>query len=168
MDRNAFANVILERMTERIPAMRSSGSSSPLSQLGMIITYVDRIARDGLTTVDQLAEGGQTRRTISRHFKAAGLPPAGSWIQLIRVLEVWYRMKADPTLTVGKAAMAASFNSGSDFSNMMLRTVGLRPGEAINDGHDWHSLLERWIRIERKTDRRPAKKAKKRRKARRA
>jgi AraC-like DNA-binding protein len=159
MDRNAFANDLLLELTERreLPGINSS----------MIITYVDRIARDGLTGMDQL-DMGVTRRTIGRHFRAAKLAPPGNWIQLIRVLEVWYRMKADPTLTVGKAAMAASFNSGSDFSNMMLRTVGLRPGEAVEGGWTWQDVLRRWIQIERKTDRRPAKKAKKRRKARRA
>jgi AraC-like DNA-binding protein len=159
MDRNAFANDLLLELTERreLPGINSS----------MIITYVDRIARDGLTGMDQL-DMGVTRRTIGWHFRAAKLAPPGNWIQLIRVLEVWYRMKADPTLTVGKAAMAASFNSGSDFSNMMLRTVGLRPGEAVEGGWTWQDVLRRWIQIERKTDRRPAKKAKKRRKARRA
>lgn len=86
-----------------------------------------------------------SRRTLGRHFKAAGLPAPVKWVALARAM-LAHRTIARGAL-LGVAASSAGYPDQFTMSNAIHRITGLRPSK-LRDVH-WTELLNVWIERQR-------------------
>ena len=100
-----------------------------------------------VTSVTDLARRLHTsRRTLGRHFSAAGLPVPSHWLQFARLLYATSRLQTEKT-TVFRIAARAGYPDGFTLSNQMKRVIGHRPSE-IRTLLGWEWVVESWIRTE--------------------
>lgn len=87
-----------------------------------------------------------SRRTLGRHFEAAGLPVPSHWLQAGRLVHVATRLQSgrDP---VFRLACRAGYPDGFTFSNQMKRLFDCRPTE-VRSRVGWEWLLEQWLMVE--------------------
>lgn len=90
-----------------------------------------------------------SRRTLGRHFAAAGLPVPSHWLQFGRLLYAVVHLQREKT-AVFRIASRAGYPDGFTMSNQMKRLLGCRPTEVRNHlGWEW--IVEAWIQQETKT-----------------
>lgn len=87
-----------------------------------------------------------SRRTLGRHFAAAGLPVPSHWLQFARLMHVAVRLQRDPA-AVFRAAARCGYPDGFTMSNQMKRLVDCRPSE-VRTHIGWEWIVECWIRKE--------------------
>jgi AraC-like DNA-binding protein len=140
---------------------------SPPRQLGAAVTsYLTRrqlLVQDDLrrgvrkifestpevTSVSTLARRLYTsRRTMGRHFDAAGLPVPSHWLQFARLLLASFRLQ-DDRHTVGRIALRLGYPDGFTLSNQMKRLLDCRPSD-IRHRLGWEWVVEMWIKTEAK------------------
>lgn len=100
-----------------------------------------------VSSISKLARRLYTsRRTLGRHFAAAGLPVPSHWLQAARLLHVCIRLQNEPA-AVFRIASRAGYPDGFTMSNQMKRLFNCRPSEARRCvGWEW--LVESWIQRE--------------------
>jgi len=96
---------------------------------------VNRIARRSYSS----------RRTIGRHFRAAGLPSPVDWIALARAVHAHRGIARGEPLRM--AASLGGYPDQFTMSNAILRITGLRPSKLRNVS--WTKLLDVWIARQR-------------------
>jgi AraC-like DNA-binding protein len=87
-----------------------------------------------------------SRRTLGRHFSAAGLPVPSHWLQFARLLYIHVRMQVESGAAF-RIAHRSGYPDGFTMSNQMKRLVGVRPSEARRL-LSWEWFLEAWLRKE--------------------
>jgi transcriptional regulator GlxA family with amidase domain len=87
-----------------------------------------------------------SRRTMGRHFSAAGLPVPSHWLQFARLLLVSFRLQ-DNRHTVARIATRLGYPDGFTLSNQMKRLLDCRPSD-IRNRLGWEWIVEMWIRTE--------------------
>lgn len=87
-----------------------------------------------------------SRRTLGRHFSAAGLPVPSHWLQFARILFASIHLQAERA-TVFRIAARAGYPDGFTMSNQMKRLIGRRPTE-VRESLGWEWIVESWIRHE--------------------
>ncbi|MEJ2217400.1 MAG: helix-turn-helix domain-containing protein [Gemmatimonadota bacterium] len=88
-----------------------------------------------------------SRRTLGRHFAAAGLPVPSHWLQFARLLHAIFQLQRNGP-SVFHVACKLGYPDGFTMSNQMKRILGLRPSE-IRGVLGWEWIVERWLRRER-------------------
>lgn len=97
-----------------------------------------------VSSISKLARRLYTsRRTLGRHFAAAGLPVPSHWLQFARLLHVSIRLQNE-SAAVFRIASRAGYPDGFTLSNQMKRLVGCRPSE-IRQFLGWEWVVESWI-----------------------
>lgn len=87
-----------------------------------------------------------SRRTMGRHFAAAGLPVPSHWLQFGRLLLASVRLQ-DNRSTLGRVAARLGYPDGFTLSNQMKRLINCRPSDVRNHlGWEW--VVEMWIKTE--------------------
>ena len=86
-----------------------------------------------------------SRRTIGRHFRAAGLPAPVDWVALARAMYAHRSIARGEPLRV--AACSGGYPDQFTMSNAILRITGLRPSKLR--GVSWTELLDIWIARQR-------------------
>ena len=100
-----------------------------------------------VTSISKLARRLSTsRRTLGRHFEAAGLPVPSHWLQFARLMYIAVRLQNDPS-AVFRIASHAGYPDGFTMSNQMKRLLDCRPTE-IREALGWEWIVEAWIRQE--------------------
>lgn len=87
-----------------------------------------------------------SRRTLGRHFAAAGLPVASHWLQFARLLLAIMRLQTTD-LTISRVALRMGYPDGFTMSNQMKRIIGLRPSE-VRTYLGWEWVVETWLYCE--------------------
>nr|PZN79576.1 MAG: hypothetical protein DIU57_14940 [Pseudomonadota bacterium] len=87
-----------------------------------------------------------SRRTLGRHFAAAGLPVPSHWLQFARLLYASIHLQAERA-TVFRIAARVGYPDGFTMSNQMKRLLGCRPTE-VRECLGWEWVVESWIRHE--------------------
>jgi len=87
-----------------------------------------------------------SRRTLGRHFAAAGLPVPSHWLQFARVLHVCLHLQTDES-AIFRIATRFGYPDGFTLSNQMKRLIGYRPSE-IREYLGWEWIVETWLRKE--------------------
>lgn len=82
-----------------------------------------------------------SRRTLSRRFRAAQLPPPHAWLALARSLHAHRVILRGGTLK--QAAAAAAYRDQFTMSNSIFRIVGLRPTAMRTVS--WREFVDIWI-----------------------
>src|SRR5690606_15961587 len=85
-----------------------------------------------------------SRRTLGRHFAAAGLPVPSHWLQFARLLHVATRLQQDRRLPVSRAAAHAGYPDGFTMSNQMKRLTNYRP-TVVRNHLGWEWFIEAWL-----------------------
>ncbi|HLU24608.1 MAG TPA: helix-turn-helix domain-containing protein [Longimicrobiales bacterium] len=85
-----------------------------------------------------------SRRTLGRHFAAAGLPVPSHWLQFARLLYVATRLQQDRRLPVFRAAAHAGYPDGFTMSNQMKRLTNYRP-TVVRKHLGWEWFIEAWL-----------------------
>ncbi len=99
------------------------------------------------SSISKLARRMYTsRRTLGRHFAAAGLPVPSHWLQFARLLYAIVRLQSEKS-TVFRIASRAGYPDGFTMSNQMKRLIGHRPTE-VRSSLGWEWVVESWIRRE--------------------
>ncbi len=88
-----------------------------------------------------------SRRTLGRHFAAAGLPVPSHWLQFARLLHAVFQLQRKGR-SVFQVACKLGYPDGFTMSNQMKRVLGLRPSE-VRGVLGWEWIVERWLRRER-------------------
>lgn len=100
-----------------------------------------------VTSISALARRMCTsRRTLGRHFAAAGLPVPSHWLQFARLLYASIHLQAERA-TVFRIAARVGYPDGFTMSNQMKRLIGRRPTE-VRESLGWEWVVESWIRHE--------------------
>ena len=86
-----------------------------------------------------------SRRSLGRHFRAAGLPSPVAWVALARAMQAHRSIARGALLRV--AAASAGYPDQFTMSNAIHRITGLRPSK-LQDVH-WTELLDVWIARQR-------------------
>lgn len=103
-----------------------------------------------VTSVSRLAHRLYTsRRTMGRHFAAAGLPVPSHWLQFARLLLASFRLQDDKH-SVARIAARIGYPDGFTLSNQMKRMLDCRPSD-IRHHLGWEWIVEMWIRTEANT-----------------
>jgi AraC-like DNA-binding protein len=84
-----------------------------------------------------------SRRTLGRHFAAAGLPVPSHWLQFARLLYIHVRLQVESGAAF-RIANRAGYPDGFTMSNQMKRLTGVRPSEA-RKLLSWEWFLEAWL-----------------------
>lgn len=87
-----------------------------------------------------------SRRTLGRHFAAAGLPVPSHWLQFGRLLQATIQLQNDAS-AIFRIASRVGYPDGFTMSNQMKRLVGCRPTE-VRTRLGWEWVVESWIRQE--------------------
>jgi AraC-like DNA-binding protein len=87
-----------------------------------------------------------SRRTLGRHFSAAGLPVPSHWLQFARLLHIAIQLQNDST-AIFRIACRAGYPDGFTMSNQMKRVIGCRPSE-VRACLGWEWIVEAWLRRE--------------------
>lgn len=103
------------------------------------ITSISKIARRLYTS----------RRTLGRHFAAAGLPVPSHWLQFARLLYVSTRLQSESS-TASRIAARVGYPDGFTMSNQMKRLIGFRPTD-VRSLLGWEWVVESWIQREAAT-----------------
>jgi AraC-like DNA-binding protein len=90
-----------------------------------------------------------SRRTLGRHFAAAGLPVPSHWLQFARLLFATFRLQEGEN-TLHRVAGRAGYPDGFTLSNQMKRLIDCRPTE-VRGALGWEWVVERWIQVETMT-----------------
>jgi len=97
-----------------------------------------------ITSVSKLARRLYTsRRTLGRHFAAAGLPVPSHWLQFARLIYAVV-MLHDAQAPISRIATRAGYPDGFTMSNQMKRLIGIRPSE-VRRHLGWEWVTEAWI-----------------------
>lgn len=100
-----------------------------------------------VSSISALARRMSTsRRTLGRHFAAAGLPVPSHWLQFARLLYASIHLQAERA-TVFRIASRVGYPDGFTMSNQMKRLIGCRPTE-VREALGWEWVVESWIRHE--------------------
>lgn len=100
-----------------------------------------------VTSVSKLARRLYTsRRTMGRHFAAAGLPVPSHWLQFARLLMASFRLQ-DDRYTVARVATRLGYPDGFTLSNQMKRLLDCRPSD-VRRHLGWEWIIEMWLRTE--------------------
>lgn len=86
-----------------------------------------------------------SRRTLTRHFRAEGLPSAVDWVAVARALYAHRTIVRGGKLRI--AAHAAGYPDQFTMSNAIHRSTGLRPSQLRKVR--WDALLDVWIAKQR-------------------
>lgn len=105
-------------------------------ELAPDITSVTRLARRLYTS----------RRTLGRHFAAAGLPVPSHWLQFARILYVTAQLQNNHSAVL-RIAARNGYPDGFTLSNSMKRLIGARPTE-VRELLGWEWIVEEWLRRE--------------------
>ena len=84
-----------------------------------------------------------SRRTLGRHFYAAGLPVPCHWLQFARLVHVSVRLQNE-TASVFRVVSGAGYPDGFTLSNQMKRLLDCRPSE-VRRLLGWEWIVESWI-----------------------
>ncbi len=87
-----------------------------------------------------------SRRTLGRHFAAAGLPVPSHWLQFARLLHVCMHLQTD-SAAIFRIATRFGYPDGFTLSNQMKRLIGYRPSQ-IRTLLGWEWIVETWLRRE--------------------
>jgi AraC-like DNA-binding protein len=99
------------------------------------------------TSVSKLARRLYTsRRTMGRHFAAAGLPVPSHWLQFARLLLASFHLQDDKH-SVARIATRLGYPDGFTLSNQMKRLIDCRPSD-VRHRLGWEWIVEMWIRTE--------------------
>jgi AraC-like DNA-binding protein len=90
-----------------------------------------------------------SRRTLGRHFLAAGIPVPSHWLQFARLLNAALVLQKEQS-NVLHAALRAGYPDGFTLSNQMKRLIDCRPTE-VRAKLGWEWIIESWIRRETST-----------------
>lgn len=100
-----------------------------------------------LTSISELARRLYvSRRTLGRHFAAAGLPVPSHWLQFGRLMNAAVLLQVEST-AVFRIAAQTGYPDGFTLSNQMRRLLGCRPSD-IRRTLGWEWLVELWLRQE--------------------
>lgn len=100
-----------------------------------------------VTSITKLARRLYTsRRTMGRHFEAAGLPVPSHWLQFARLLMASIRLQ-DDRFTVARVAARLGYPDGFTLSNQMKRLLDCRPSD-IRHHLGWEWVVEMWLKTE--------------------
>lgn len=100
-----------------------------------------------VTSITKLARRLYTsRRTMGRHFAAAGLPVPSHWLQFARLLMASIRLQ-DDRFTVARVAARLGYPDGFTLSNQMKRLLNCRPSD-IRRHLGWEWVVEMWLKTE--------------------
>lgn len=100
-----------------------------------------------VTSISKLARRLYTsRRTMGRHFAAAGLPVPSHWLQFARLLMASFRLQ-DDRYTVARVAARLGYPDGFTLSNQMKRLLDCRPSD-IRHQLGWEWIVEMWLKTE--------------------
>lgn len=147
----------LRRLLRMPPRQLGAAVTSYLTRRQLLVQ--DDIRRDvrkifdstpEVTSVSKLARRLYiSRRTMGRHFAAAGLPVPSHWLQFARLLLVSFRLQ-DNKHTVARIASRLGYPDGFTLSNQMKRLLDCRPSD-IRNRLGWEWIVEMWIRTEANT-----------------
>jgi len=84
-----------------------------------------------------------SRRTLGRHFAAAGLPVPSHWLQFARVLQVSVHLQSEPS-AIFRIAARSGYPDGFTLSNQMKRLIGCRPTD-VRACLGWEWIVEAWL-----------------------
>lgn len=119
--------------------LRTPGIRKEVEQIFRLVPAV--------SSISALARRMSTsRRTLGRHFSAAGLPVPSHWLQFARLLFASIHLQAERA-TVFRIAARAGYPDGFTMSNQMKRLIGCRPTE-VREALGWEWVVESWIRHE--------------------
>lgn len=88
-----------------------------------------------------------SRRTLGRHFEAAGIPVPSHCLHFGRLLHVGLQLQSTDT-AMFRIAGQYGYPDGFTMSNQMKRLIGHRPTQ-VRRLLGWEWLVEAWIRKER-------------------
>lgn len=144
----------IRQLVRQPPASLPNQVILHLSERGLITderTYDEllQLFREAETvrTITALAKRMATsRRTLGRHFAAAGIPSPSHWLQFARLLGVLVRLQRTD-LPLARAAVNLGYPDPFTCSNQMKRLVGIRPSEAKRC-FGWKWFVECWVKQE--------------------
>ena len=117
------------------------GVVSPEGEAMDLLRGIARLQAHDLDVVRAAEEFSISRRTLSRRFRVAHLPPPKQWLTLARALH------AHRVILRGgcpkQAALTAGYADQFTMSNSIFRISGLRPSamRTVN----WRELVDAWI-----------------------
>ena len=133
-DPHADAETILRRLLD-------SGVVKPESPATTYLRTIFRAPPEALRVSRIARRVYVSRRTLGRHFRAAGLPSPADWVALAKALYAHRSIARGEPLRV--AASSGGYPDQFTMSNAILRITGLRPSK-LRDVH-WTELLDVWI-----------------------
>jgi AraC-like DNA-binding protein len=113
-----------------------AGEVQRIFELAPEVASITRLARRMYTS----------RRTLGRHFAAAGVPVPSHWLQFARLLHVGIRLQNDKS-AIFRIATRAGYPDGFTLSNQMKRMIGFRPSE-VRERLGWEWIIEAWLQRE--------------------
>lgn len=113
-----------------------AGQVQRIFELAPEVRSITRLARRMYTS----------RRTLGRHFAAAGLPVPSHWLQFARLLQVSIHLQNETT-AIFRIATRSGYPDGFTLSNQMKRMIGYRPSE-VRERLGWEWIVEAWLRRE--------------------
>ena len=87
-----------------------------------------------------------SRRTLGRHFAAAGLPVPSHWLQFARLLYVTTQLQSTDSAIL-RIAVRSGYPDGFTLSNQMKRLIGARPTQ-VRQLLGWEWIVEEWLHRE--------------------
>jgi len=129
----------LTRYLRRRGILRNDGLAREVQrifELAPEVASITRLARRMYTS----------RRTLGRHFAAAGVPVPSHWLQFARLLHVAVRLQNESS-AIFRIATRAGYPDGFTLSNQMKRMIGYRPSE-VRERLGWEWIVEAWLRRE--------------------
>ena len=87
-----------------------------------------------------------SRRTLGRHFAAAGMPVPSHWLQFARLFRACLLLQSE-SATVFSVAHKMKYPDGFTLSNQMKRMIGVRPSQVRGLG-GWEWIIESWLKCE--------------------
>lgn len=85
-----------------------------------------------------------SRRTLGRHFAAAGLPVPSHWLQFARLMHAATMLQKNQRMPMSRISSHLGYPDPFTMSNQMKRLLGLRPSDArLLLGWEW--IVESWI-----------------------
>jgi len=144
----------LRRLLAMAPRQFGSAITSYLTRRQLLVR--DDIRRNARKIFDAIPETWSvsqlskrlyiSRRTMGRHFAAAGLPVPSHWLQFGRLLHAAFHLQGN-THSVARVANQVGYPDGFTLSNQMKRLIDCRPSD-VRQHLGWEWIIEMWIKTE--------------------
>jgi AraC-like DNA-binding protein len=134
----SLSEAVVRQLVERglVPDRTIARELRRIFELATDCRSISRLARRMYTS----------RRTLGRHFAAAGLPVPSHWLQFARLLHVSIHLQNEPS-AIFRIAARTGYPDGFTLSNQMKRLIGCRPTE-VRACLGWEWILEAWLERE--------------------